>query len=308
MFGAFPSVREQKKGRPPGSRTRRHVHTVETSPCGPRPWYLGPFAERPTLYFFGPCGPRPWYLGPFAERPTLYFFGPCGPRPWCQGPTAERPTLYFFGPCGPRPWCQGPTAERPTLYFFGPCGPRPWYLGPTAERPTLYFFGPCGPRPWYLGPTAERPTLYFFGPCDPRSWFLDPPPSGRPLLLVDDASRLLRPSATRSQRCASSRVRAVLTSVCRSVGHRAVLTPVCRSSWLRPCFGELKARRLARLGSTNSTVTASVACPFELVTRLVNSATNSARPASSRRRSAVSTVSTSGADGGLANPSYADAI
>src|SRR5450759_4876596 len=92
MFGAFPSVREQKKGWPPGSRTRRHVHTVETSPCGPRPWYLGPFAERPTLYFFGPCGPRPWYLGPFAERPTLYFFGPCGPRPWYLGPTAERPT------------------------------------------------------------------------------------------------------------------------------------------------------------------------------------------------------------------------
>src|SRR5664280_315153 len=120
---------------------------------------------------------------------------------------------------------------------------------------------------------------------------------------VDNAIRIARRSATRSLKCAASRVRAVLTSVCRS---SCVLTSVCRSSWLRPCFGELKARRLARLGSTNSTVTASVACPFELVTRLVNSATNSARPASSRRRSAVRTASTSGADGGLANPSYAD--
>src|SRR5664280_3162210 len=118
---------------------------------------------------------------------------------------------------------------------------------------------------------------------------------------VDNAIRIARRSATRSLKCAASRVRAVLTSVCRS---SCVLTSVCRSSWLRPCFGELKARRLARLGSTNSTVTASVACPFELVTRLVNSATNSARPASSRRRSAVSTASTSGTDGGLANPSY----
>src|SRR5664280_2629605 len=102
MFGAFPSVREQKKGCPPGPRTRRHVHTVETSPCGPRPWCLGTPAERLSLYFFGPCDPRSWFLErPPSGRPctsTLYFLGPCGPRPWCLGTPAERLSLYFFGP------------------------------------------------------------------------------------------------------------------------------------------------------------------------------------------------------------------
>src|SRR5664280_2675524 len=118
-------------------------------------------------------------------------------------------------PLRPRSWCRGTPAERLSLYFFGPCDPRSWFLDPPPSgRPLL--LGPCDPRSWCRGTPAERLSLYFFGPCDPRSWFLDRPPSGRPLLPVDDASRLLRPSATRSQRCASSRVRAVLTSVCRS--------------------------------------------------------------------------------------------
>src|SRR5450756_187584 len=189
-----------------------------------------------------------------------------------------------------------------------------WPLRPEAVVPRTVRRATDPVLLWPLRPEAVVPRTVRRATDPVLLWPLRPeavvPRTDRratdPLLTVDDASLLLRPSATRSQRCASSRVRAVLTSVCRSVGHRAVLTSVCRSSWLRPCFGELKARRLARLGSTNSTVTASVACPFELVTRLVNSATNSARPASSRRRSAVRTASTSGADGGLANPSYAD--
>src|SRR5664280_3788010 len=130
MFGAFSSVREQKKGLPPGSRTRRHVHTVETSPCGPRPWYLGPFAGRPTLYFFGPCGPRPWFLDrPPSGRPLL--LGPCGPRPWCRGTPAERLSLYFFGPCDPRSWfLDRPPSGRPLL----PVDDASRLLRPSATR------------------------------------------------------------------------------------------------------------------------------------------------------------------------------
>src|SRR5664280_2358952 len=104
---------------------------------------------------------------------------------------ATDPVLLW--PLWPEAAVPGPTAER--------SAPPAWPLRPEAVVPrnprravVPVLLWPLRPEVVVPGPTAERSAP----------------------LACYDASRLLRPSATRSQRCASSRVRAVLTSVCRS--------------------------------------------------------------------------------------------